>query len=79
MIAFSLFQLWERNAARHVSMATQLSEVTAIIVRWRKLELRFVEYFYLSLSLCLSLGWGRLNLDFGLAVDCFSYSAIFCS
>ncbi|XP_070191391.1 midasin-like isoform X1 [Littorina saxatilis] len=33
-------QLWEGNAASHVSMATQLSEVTALIVQWRKLELR---------------------------------------
>ena len=76
MFAFSLFQLWEGNAARHVSMATQLSEVTAIIVRWRKLELRFVEYFYLFLCLSVS----RMGqVESGLAVDCFSYSAIFCS
>ncbi|XP_076466261.1 midasin-like [Babylonia areolata] len=33
-------QHWEQNAASHVSMATQLAEVTSIIVQWRKLELR---------------------------------------
>nr|KAG5703289.1 hypothetical protein BaRGS_025531 [Batillaria attramentaria] len=35
----TLKQHWESNASRHVSMATQLAEVTAVIVRWRKLEL----------------------------------------
>uniref|UniRef100_A0A8W8MR76 Midasin n=1 Tax=Magallana gigas TaxID=29159 RepID=A0A8W8MR76_MAGGI len=32
-------QEWESNAARHVSMATQLGEVSAQILEWRKLEL----------------------------------------
>ncbi|XP_062606102.1 midasin-like, partial [Saccostrea cucullata] len=32
-------QEWESNAAKHVSMATQLSEVSSKILDWRKLEL----------------------------------------
>ncbi|XP_059144482.1 midasin-like [Physella acuta] len=32
-------QDWESNAASFVSMSTQLSEITAVIVEWRKLEL----------------------------------------
>ncbi|XP_056015325.1 midasin-like isoform X2 [Ostrea edulis] len=32
-------QEWESNAAKHVSMATQLAEVSAQILDWRKLEL----------------------------------------
>ncbi|CAG5129149.1 unnamed protein product, partial [Candidula unifasciata] len=32
-------QDWESNAASYVSMASQLSEITSVIVSWRKLEL----------------------------------------
>ncbi|XP_048240547.1 midasin-like [Haliotis rufescens] len=32
-------QDWEANAAAHVSMATQLADVTTMIIQWRKLEL----------------------------------------
>ncbi|XP_060072903.1 midasin-like [Ylistrum balloti] len=32
-------QEWESNAARHVSMATQLADVSLLIMQWRKLEL----------------------------------------
>ncbi|XP_076077814.1 midasin-like isoform X3 [Mytilus galloprovincialis] len=32
-------QDWESNAAKHVSMMTELSEITAVIIEWRKLEL----------------------------------------
>ncbi|XP_061171072.1 midasin-like [Saccostrea echinata] len=32
-------QEWESNAAKHVSMATQLAEVSSQILAWRKLEL----------------------------------------
>ncbi|KAK3603576.1 hypothetical protein CHS0354_028005 [Potamilus streckersoni] len=32
-------QDWESNASRHVSMVTELGEISALIVQWRKLEL----------------------------------------
>ncbi|XP_033739322.1 midasin-like [Pecten maximus] len=32
-------QEWESNAARHVSMVTQLADVSLLIMQWRKLEL----------------------------------------
>ncbi|WAR08077.1 MDN1-like protein [Mya arenaria] len=32
-------QEWESNASQHVSMATQLGEISRLIVQWRKLEL----------------------------------------
>ncbi|XP_041350636.1 midasin-like [Gigantopelta aegis] len=32
-------QDWEANAASHVSMTTQLTELTSLIIQWRKLEL----------------------------------------
>ncbi|XP_069109146.1 midasin-like [Argopecten irradians] len=32
-------QEWESNAARHVSIATQLADVSLLIMQWRKLEL----------------------------------------
>ncbi|XP_067673927.1 midasin-like [Haliotis asinina] len=32
-------QDWEANAAAHVSMATQLADITSMIIQWRKLEL----------------------------------------
>ncbi|KAH3728947.1 hypothetical protein DPMN_054910 [Dreissena polymorpha] len=32
-------QDWESNASQHVSMATQLAEISRLIMQWRKLEL----------------------------------------
>lgn len=41
VVIFSM-QDWESNAAKHVSMMTELSEITAVIIEWRKLELRYI-------------------------------------
>jgi midasin len=32
-------QEWEQYAARHVSLATYLEQVSALVLAWRKLEL----------------------------------------
>lgn len=49
----SLFQDWENNASRSVSLRNELEPITQLIIQWRKLELKYVEnffFFFLFLS-----------------------------
>ena len=44
------FKDWEAYAASHVSLCSQLEQLTHLILDWRKLELRFVSVVCLALS-----------------------------
>ena len=48
-----LFKEWESNASRHVSIRIYLDQITHMIIRWRKLELRLAELRILFLSVSL--------------------------
>lgn len=39
----SLYQDWENNASRSVSLRAELEPITQLIIQWRKLELKYVE------------------------------------
>ena len=47
-VSMLLYQDWESNAAKHVSLKDHLDNVTSLIIQWRKMELKYDTFHLLE-------------------------------